>query len=217
MSNCIKDFYEYDLIRKCFKRGNILLRSNFHQDKIKNDGFDPKCTFCRRKCYLENRNWIKKFYLHKRDRIKEYQLKNHNNIIARTKVYLNNRYRTDINFRLICKTRSKIRQALNRKTKSISKINILGIDIDTFRKWTEWQMIPEMKSNNIDIDHVKPICMFDISKEDEIKEAFCWKNTQPLHKQDHLHKGTEFNILDYQLHFIRAYQFIKLIDQEGPK
>ena len=65
------------------------------------------------------------------------------------------------------------------------------------------------------IDHVKPICMFDVSKDDELREAFNWKNTQPLLKHDHQKKGTKFNFLDYQLQVIKAYQFIKLIEK-GP-
>ena len=73
----------------------------------------------------------------------------------------------------------------------------------------EFQFTPEMKWENIEIDHVKPICLFDISDDEQLKEALNWKNTQPLLKQDHLQKGIKFNFLDYQLHFIKAYQFIK--------
>ena len=71
-----------------------------------------------------------------------------------------------------------------------------------------------MNWNNIEIDHVKAICLFDVSKDEEIEEAFSWKNTQPLLKHDHQKKGTKFNFLDYQLQFIKAYQFIKL-NEEG--
>ena len=63
---------------------------------------------------------------------------------------------------------------------------------------------------NIEIDHIKPICMFDVSNDEELKKAFSWKNTQPLLKQDNRQKGRKFNFLDCQLQFIKAYQFIKL-------
>ena len=53
-----------------------------------------------------------------------------------------------------------------------------------------------------------------ISKEEELKEAFSWKNTQALLKKDHQQKGTKFNFLDYQLQFIKAYQFVKLNEEE---
>ena len=89
------------------------------------------------------------------------------------------------------------------------------MDIDRYRKWIEFQETPEMNWSNIEIDHVKAICMFDVTKNEEIKEAFNWKNTQPLLKQDHQYRGTKFNFLDYQLQFIKPYQFIKLNDQKG--
>ena len=62
---------------------------------------------------------------------------------------------------------------------------------------------------SIEIDHVKPICLFDVSKDVELGEAFSWQNTQPLLKHGHQKKGIKFNFLDYQLQFIKAYQFLK--------
>ena len=52
--------------------------------------------------------------------------------------------------------------------------------------------------------------MFDVSNDEELKEAFNWKNCQPLLKEVHAQKGTKFNFLDYQLQFIKAYQFLRL-------
>ena len=72
-----------------------------------------------------------------------------------------------------------------------------------------------MNWNDIEIDHVKPTCLFDVSKDVELREVFSWKNTQPLLKRDHQQKGTKFNNLDYQLHIIYAYQFLRLYDQKG--
>ena len=57
--------------------------------------------------------------------------------------------------------------------------------------------------------------MFIVSDDKEIKLAFNWKNTQPLLKQNHQRKGSQFNFLDYQLQFLKAYQFLKL-DEDGP-
>ena len=74
-------------------------------------------------------------------------------------------------------------------------------------------MTPDMTWKNIQIDHVKPICLFDVTKDEELKETFNWKNTQPLLKHIHQQKGIKFNFLDYQLIFIKAYQFIKLNEE----
>ena len=102
---------------------------------------------------------------------------------------------------------------MNGKSKSISTKEILGIDIDFYRKWIEFQFTPEMTWDNIEIDHVKAICLFDISNDEQLKEAFHWRNTQPLLKKDHQQKGIKFNVLDYQNQFIKAYQFLKLNEQ----
>ena len=129
--------------------------------------------------------------------------------------YVKNRIKTDVNYRLIRNTRRRIHQVLNGKSKSSSTKDILGIDIETYKKWIKFQMTPDMTWDNIEIDQFKPICLFDVIKDEELKEAFNWKNTQPLLKEVHSQKGIKFNFLDYQLHFIKAYQFIRLNDEEG--
>ena len=59
-------------------------------------------------------------------------------------------------------------------------------------KWIEFQMASDITWDNFGIDHVKPICMFDISIEEELKDAFNWKNTQPLSKQDLQQKRSNY-------------------------
>ena len=114
---------------------------------------------------------------------------------------------------MISETRSWICRVLNGKLKSSSTKEILAIDVDAYKKWIEYQMTPDMTWDNTEIDYVKAICFFDVSKDEELKEAFSWKNTQPLLKQDPRQKGTNFNFLDYQLQFVRAYQFVKLNEE----
>ena len=60
---------------------------------------------------------------------------------------------------------------------------------------------------------MKPICLFDVSDDEELKAAFSWKNTQPSLKHEHHQKGTKFNFINYQLQFIKAYRFIKLNEE----
>ena len=84
------------------------MKSNFHKKSGCKDGLDPRCIFCMKKGSLDNRERAKQYSLDNRDRIKECQSKNHDKIIARKKIYSNNKYKTDINFRLIRKTRSRI-------------------------------------------------------------------------------------------------------------
>ena len=74
-------------------------------------------------------------------------------------------------------------------------------------------MTPEMNWSNIETHHVKPICMFNVSDDEELKLAFNWKNTQPLLKEVHSQKNVKFKLLDYQLQLIKAYQFINSIEK----
>ena len=208
MSSCNKDLYDYDLVKKCSKCKNILLKSNFHKNKNVSDGFNPQCKFCTEKYYVDNQDRL----LNKQ---KVNDKENRDKINTRMNEYIKNRIKTDVNFRLIRNTRRRIHHALNGKSKSSSTNEILGFDIDSYRKWIEFQFTQEMNWSKIEIDHVKPICLFDVSKDEELKEALSWKNTQPLLKHIHHQKGTKLNFLDYQLQFINSYQFIKSNGQDG--
>ena len=202
-----------ETFKKCYRCEIIQVIENFNKDKNRKGGLNSICRLCRKKYYYENLVKIKKYNEQNKDKIslynKDYFQHNKNKIYESRK----NRRKTDVNFRLICNTRRRIHHALNGKSKSISTKEILGIDIETYKKRIEWQMTPDMTWNNIQIDHVKPICLFDVPKDEELKEAFNWKNTQPLLKEVHSHKGIKFNFLDYQLQFIKAYQFIKLNEE----
>ena len=66
---------------------------------------------------------------------------------------------------------------------------------------------------NIEIDHVKPVCLFDVPKDEDSKDVFNYKNTKPLLKRDHQPKGIKWNFFDYQLQSNKAYQFLKLNEE----
>ena len=46
MSTCIKDLYDYDLIKKCRVCKNISLMSNFGKKIKTKDGLQSQCNFC---------------------------------------------------------------------------------------------------------------------------------------------------------------------------
>ena len=53
------------------------------------------------------------------------------------------------------------------------------MDCDSYRKRIEFQFTPGMNWTDIEIQHVKAICLIDVSKDEELREAFNWKTTQP--------------------------------------
>ena len=76
-------------------------------------------------------------------------------------------------------------------------------------------MTPDMTWDNIETDHVRPISSFDISDDEQLKEAFNWRNTQPSLKEIQQKKSIKYIFLDYRLQFIKSYQFLKIFE-EGP-
>ena len=114
----------------------------------------------------------KEWRIIKPDKVKQIQKKYNEQNKEKRNIYLKNKREADVNFRLISITRNRICKSLKGITKQSSMKEILGIDIETYKKWLEFQFTPEMNWSNIEIDHVKPICMFDVSKDEELKEAF---------------------------------------------
>ena len=46
MIGCIKDYYDYDLVKKCCRCKLICLKSNFFKSKNMSDGLYPQCISC---------------------------------------------------------------------------------------------------------------------------------------------------------------------------
>ena len=49
MSACIKDLYDYDLIKICCRSKSVCLKSNFYKSKKMSDGLHPQCIPCSKK------------------------------------------------------------------------------------------------------------------------------------------------------------------------
>ena len=46
MSNSIGELYDYDLVKKCCRCKNILLKTSFHEDNKRKDGVQRICIIC---------------------------------------------------------------------------------------------------------------------------------------------------------------------------
>ena len=98
-------------------------------------------------------------------------------------------------FRLIVNTRNQLCISIN----SMSKLSA-----------TE-----DMNWSNSEIDDVKPICLFDVWKDEELNSAIDWKITQTFIKRIHQHKGIKIDFLAHRMQFIDTYQLLQL-NEEGP-
>ena len=77
-----------------------------------------------KKYYLDNQDRVEQCYSGNRNRTKENHLINHDEIIARKKIYSNNKYKTLINFQLVHETRRRIYKALQTILKSFPLKNL---------------------------------------------------------------------------------------------
>ena len=187
---------------------------NFYFRKNINN-YNPQCKNCIVKKQIEyNQNNKEKIAAKnaeyrqlKKEKIAAQKSEYRKNNREKINEYCRNRINNNTNTKLARNTRARINTALKGKSKSFKTMEILGIDVENYKKWLLFQMTPEMNFNNIHIDHVKPISSFDISNDNELLEAFNWRNTQPLLKQDNLRKSDKFNEKDYAKQFKKAHEF----------
>jgi len=114
----------------------------------------------------------------------------------------------------------RIRDSLNHRiaealfTKNITKRNktfdYVGCDIEFFRKWIEHQFNKGMTWENYGgwhLDHVKPCCSYDLSKDEDVIECFSWKNIQPLWASDNNSKNGKIDVKLIELQKNKAHIF----------
>jgi hypothetical protein len=128
--------------------------------------------------------------------------KEHINELSRKK------YATDINFRLKKIMRTRFAKTVMKEKKYSKILNYLGVSLDYFKQWIEYQFNDKMSWDNQgtywDFDHVMPCNSYDFSKEENIKLCFNWTNIRPLEKRENYIKN---NKVDYDI--INSHNDIK--------
>lgn len=111
--------------------------------------------------------------------------------------YARNRAKTDINYRLTQNLRSRLRYAIKNYQKKGKTLEYLGCSISDLKIWLEQQFKSGMTWSNYGmygwhIDHVKPLAMFDLTNEEEIRKACNFKNLQPLWAKENWSKQNKY-------------------------
>jgi hypothetical protein len=168
-----------------------------------NDRFSNYNSYCRPcksgidlKLYHKNptkrSNYLKEYkennpeYVEKgKQRAKEWRKKNPKYI----EKWMNNKFKTDINYYLKHRINTSILNYLNNKNNKV--IDYLGCSIDDFKIHLESLFTEGMTWDNRGkfgwhIDHIQPANTFDLSKEEEIKKCWHYTNLRPLWWQDNL-------------------------------
>lgn len=136
------------------------------------------------KWYLQNKS------RHNKQTQKNYE-KNKVKILEKQKRYIQNKRKTDINFKLRDNLRHRIYLVLKENQKSLSTEKLIGCSIQQLKKYLEGQFKRGMSWNNYGkwhTDHIKPCTSFDLSKASEQRKCFYYKNLQPLWAKDNLKK-----------------------------
>ena len=147
-----------------------------------------------------SKNWIQnnkdRYYLVKKtyrqknaDKIKFWQ-DSHRNYL---RIYQNNRYKTNIQYKLSESLRSRLRSALKNNQKIGSAVKDLGCSIDELKVYLESKFLPGMSWNNWThdgwhIDHIKPLASFDLTDRNQLLQACHYSNLQPLWAKDNICK-----------------------------
>lgn len=108
------------------------------------------------------------------------------------RLYMNNKNKTDIQFRLRKNLRQRLYMALKRKTKIGSAVKDLGCSIDDLKIYLEFKFQPGMTWENYgkwEIDHIIDLKKFDLTKIEEFLKACNYNNLQPLWKAANIKKG----------------------------
>jgi hypothetical protein len=110
----------------------------------------------------------------------------------------NLRMKTDVEFALRNKTRTRISNAIRYHVKGLRKskgtVELLGCSLSFFKKHLEGQFTKDMSWNqfikgNIHLDHIKSCWSFDLTQVKEQKKCFNYRNVQPLWAYDNLAKN----------------------------
>ena len=100
--------------------------------------------------------------------------------------------RLDPKARILDSLRARTYAAIKGKNKSASTMKLVGCSIEDLRSHLEQQFTERMSWENYGewhVDHIKPCCKFDLTKEQEQKKCFHYTNLQPLWAKDNLSKG----------------------------
>ena len=209
MSSCIKDLYDYDLVERCCRCKNILLKSNFHKNKNRKDGLHSQCKICANDYY---KNYYEKNRDSELNRCKKYKFQNR----AKINEHIKNRMKSDLNFKLARYMRSQLYKAF--KSQNVRKINrtfdLLGCSHSLFKKWINHQFYGNMTIENYgsvwQIDHCLPIASFNLLDENDMKKCFEWINVRPMYSNDNNLENDKIDNRLYSMQEIKAKIFLKL-------
>lgn len=110
--------------------------------------------------------------------------------------WANNKYRTDIQYKIKSSVQARIRQALKNVWKSARTAELLGCSTEQLKEHLEMQFDEKMNWGNHGtywhIDHKKPCSWFDLSDPEQQRKCFHYTNLQPLNAIENVKKRDRY-------------------------
>lgn len=166
-----------------------------------NEIIGKKCCTCKEWKPLTNYNKCKTHWDKLRNECKDclvaYRKKNRKKISEHHVEYERERKKRDPAFKLVKTMRSRLVGALTRKNakKNCRTMDLIGASPSFVMGYLEAKFTEGMTWENHGewhIDHIKPCCSFDLTKEEEQRKCFHYSNLQPLWAEENLKKGGKY-------------------------
>lgn len=198
------------MTKKCPKCNEEKLKSEFYTNRASYDGLGSYCKKCQNEAFKQRyrknpKKYIEAQKLRMEDstRAKAYkQWKDSYNKVYNKEWKAANRGKireyerlqrtNNLNYKLAQNLRTRLRSALKGNYKKGSAIANLGCSVDELKQKLELKFQPGMTWKNYGewhIDHIKPLASFDLTDEEQFKQACHYSNLQPLWGIDNLSKS----------------------------
>ncbi len=174
------------MLKDCSKCEITKPITEFYKHCKSPDGIRTYCKVCSKEYNTKNRNWI---YLKE----KEYWAARPEQLKRKNKIHQYKR-RQNLGYRLATNLRCRISK-LFRLKKVGSHIRDLGCSIPELKQHLESKFQSGMSWDNYGkwhIDHIKPVCSFNLDNREQLLIAVNYTNLQPLWAIDNLKKAGKF-------------------------
>jgi len=135
----------------------------------------------------------------------------------RYRVHSKARKEYDPEYKLVTNLRSRLGRAVRGKSNSRATEQIIGVDVEIFTKWVEFQLEEGMTMQNYgpvwQLDHVLPISSFNLLDEEELFQAMNWVNIRPLTPIKNMQKYNKIDRWLYVMQEVKAHYFTKHLEE----
>ena len=187
--------------KKCLNELDKIRKKNLRQKR--SETVFVKCEKCQEEKALKCFAKLKKFYKKKICR------SCYPNFLTEQKTeWCKNEHNTNINYRIKKSLAARLRTVI---VKNDSTMNYIGCNIQYLREWFEYNFTSEMNWDNYgsywSIDHIIPVCKFELTDEDEKLKCCNWTNLMPVTvKYNSSKKSIDMEQIEYIVNKIEKFK-----------